>query len=120
MRDHPFADRHGYVREHRLVYEEYHKCNLLPWTEIHHIDENPSNNDINNLKAIFHKQHVSLHKKIDMSDRKCFNCGNNKTKLRKDNGNPEWCHSKITGEILCSKCGGKEYRQRMKVKDVSK
>src|SRR5262245_4550107 len=34
--EHHFANSAGYVMEHRLVYEEYNKCCLLPTTVIHH------------------------------------------------------------------------------------
>jgi transposase-like protein len=47
--DHRDADKCGYVREHRIVYEEYHHCCLLPWSEIHHLDSNKENNKIDNL-----------------------------------------------------------------------
>ena len=48
---------------HRLIYEDYYKCTLLPSTDIHHIDGNPRNNDPSNLQAISHSDHISLHHK---------------------------------------------------------
>src|SRR5215472_2345314 len=47
--DHHEANRDGYVSEHRVVYEDYYHCYLLPWTKIHHKDGNKENNDISNL-----------------------------------------------------------------------
>lgn len=47
--DHSAADRHGYVREHRLVMEKK-LGRLLERNEVvHHIDGNPLNNDPANL-----------------------------------------------------------------------
>ena len=48
-KDHPFSDKSGYVREHRLVMEGKIDRYLKPNEVIHHIDGNKSNNKINNL-----------------------------------------------------------------------
>ena len=50
-------------RLHRLIYEDYYKVTLLPWTHIHHIDGNKLNNDISNLEAMFGNVHNSEHQK---------------------------------------------------------
>lgn len=57
---HRLADSQGYVKKHRLVYEEYYKCCLLDHTEIHHIDHNRDNNDVSNLMPLTKAQHTSL------------------------------------------------------------
>ena len=57
-KEHPHANSQGYVREHRLVYEQYHKCSLLPWADVHHIDRNRQNNCISNLKLFSHSEHA--------------------------------------------------------------
>ena len=47
--EHPFANKCGYVLEHRLVMEK-HLGRFLKLTEVvHHIDKNPKNNSIDNL-----------------------------------------------------------------------
>ena len=46
---------------HRVVYEDYHKCTLLPSTVVHHIDGNKKNNDISNLKIMSSSEHAKLH-----------------------------------------------------------
>jgi len=47
--DHPHRDRHGYVREHRLVMEAVLGRLLLPTEVVHHKDGNKENNDPANL-----------------------------------------------------------------------
>jgi hypothetical protein len=47
---HPFANRHGYVRLHRLVMEQKLGRYLRPEEVVHHIDGNPQNNDPENLE----------------------------------------------------------------------
>ena len=46
---HPYASKIGCVYEHRLVMEAHIGRTLLPVEIVHHIDGNPSNNDISNL-----------------------------------------------------------------------
>lgn len=50
-----------YYRQHRLIYEEYHKCCLLPWILIHHINEDRSDNSIENLMPVTKGQHNVIH-----------------------------------------------------------
>lgn len=59
----PRCDSHGYVMEHRLVYEEYYKCCLLKWIDIHHINGNRQDNRIENLEAITRSEHGGFHSK---------------------------------------------------------
>jgi hypothetical protein len=61
--NHRFADNEGYVLYHRIVYESFHKCCLLQWTDVHHLDHNTRNNFPSNLKAITRNQHMSIHVK---------------------------------------------------------
>lgn len=101
--DHHFADTDGYVRKHRLIYEKYHKCCLLRWVHIHHINGNRQDNRIKNLQPVSNSQHGQLHKK-DMSNRVCSDCGSNKTILK--DGNIHWYNGDL-GSWLCQKCHDK-------------
>lgn len=70
--EHPFAEKQGWVREHRLVAERYllteensieinGELYLKPELEVHHIDENKLNNDKDNLMVLTKSEHRSLH-----------------------------------------------------------
>ena len=48
-KEHPLCDYHGYVREHRLVMEDKIGRYLKPEENVHHIDKDKQNNNINNL-----------------------------------------------------------------------
>ena len=102
---HPFHDSRGYVREHRLVYEEYYHCILLSWVDLHHKNGNKRDNRIENLLPMSKSQHSILEHTKDMSDRICVKCGNNKTHIE-PNGTPHWRRR------MCSRCYNKSYYQR--------
>lgn len=58
--DHPHASKKGYVREHRLVMEKHIGRYLLPSEVVHHRDDNPGNNAIENLELFeSNAQHIS-------------------------------------------------------------
>src|SRR5262245_32010353 len=65
--DHPYpSDVHPnglkYVLEHRLVMERHLGRYLLPEEVVHHLDENPSNNAIENLELLPNQSaHARLH-----------------------------------------------------------
>lgn len=48
------------IREHRLLMENHIGRKLLPSENVHHIDGNTLNNDIENLQIIQHGEHSSL------------------------------------------------------------
>ena len=101
--EHPFANCNGYIREHRLVYEEYYKCCILQWIIVHHINKDKQDNRPENLQLMTHLEHDRHHKIKDVSDRICFHCGSSETYLRKErNGRPDW--RRKNGKIICSRC----------------
>jgi len=59
---HPFADKQGYVREHRFIWETYNKATLLPWADCHHKNKKITDNRIENLVAMTKGQHSRHHR----------------------------------------------------------
>ena len=49
-KNHPHATQTGYVRAHRLAMEEHLGRYLLPEEDVHHLDDDKTNNDISNLE----------------------------------------------------------------------
>ena len=46
---------------HRIIYEQYYKCCLLSWVDLHHINGNKKDNRIENLQPIPHDKHARYH-----------------------------------------------------------
>jgi hypothetical protein len=110
--EHHFADNHGYVREHRLIYEQYYNCILLPWAVIDHINNVKDDNRIENLEVKTQSKHMSRHFIKDMSGRICRECKSDKTRVRKD-GYINWYGNENQG-FLCSKSYDKNTRLKNK------
>ncbi len=63
--NHPKADRDGYVYEHIFVMEKHIGRALTSEEEIHHIDENKTNNRINNLYLCKdYGEHMQIHQSL--------------------------------------------------------
>jgi hypothetical protein len=63
------------VLEHRKIMEEFIKRPLKKEELVHHIDGDPWNNNINNLKIVSKEEHLQLHKKEpNMIELICNNC----------------------------------------------
>lgn len=59
-RDHRFADKRGYVKEHRLVWEQHNHACLLPCAHVHHKNYVKHDNRIENLEAMMHRDHTRM------------------------------------------------------------
>lgn len=109
--DHPNSNKKGYVYEHIKIITELIGRPLTEYEEIHHIDRNRKNNNLNNLLLLSnHSEHMKIHFKnkdifdfkIDTSNRFCNLCGmtNEDMKNKSDN----WCRD--TDGYLCKYCHG--------------
>lgn len=107
------ANSFGKVREHIYNFQEYHKCCMLKWGVIHHIDENKENNMPWNLQGMMWAKHSSIHQHNrikDKSDRFCLLC-DRKAYVDK-NGHENWVTYK--DGWICNRCRDKIYYRKNK------
>jgi hypothetical protein len=91
-----------YVRVHRLVYEAAYNCCLLPWADLHHVNEVRDDNRINNLLPALKPEHTKLHNpKKDHSKTICLRCKSSTTWVSK-NGRKHWY--KWKDGYICAHC----------------
>jgi len=79
--DHPNCVKSGYIREHRLIWEQANGRLLRKDEDVHHIDGDRSNNRPENLVALAKQDHVSLH---STSEQTCERKSAFQTKRYKD------------------------------------
>ena len=63
--NHIKADNQGYVYEHTLIIEKKIKRHLHQNEEIHHINLNKKDNNIENLCLCTHKEHLTIHRSVE-------------------------------------------------------
>lgn len=115
--------KHSY--EHRVIFEKYYKCCLLPWGDVHHRNGIRSDNRIENLEGMTESKHVSLHKignqyaKKDMTGRCCSLCNSTTTYIKKD-GWHQW-FEREDGGFMCRKCHDRiRYLKKKSLKNKKK
>ena len=96
----------------RYLMEQHLGRLLLPEEDVHHIDENPLNNDISNLEVVMHGEHQKRHSQ-KYFDKKmtCSVCGKEfvwtSRQQRNHAGNVKRQSRKDTGLVFCSRrCSG--------------
>lgn len=117
--DHHQASKIGYVRLHRYVYEYFHKCCILPWVEVHHINNISTDNHKHNMILLPKPEHTKITIKErgifkirferiktkrtkDHSNTVCLLCNSNKTKNHVKTNKPIWFHHR--DGYICSTC----------------
>ena len=113
MPDHPRARGNPprMVYEHIVVYEEYHKCRILPWACVHHINGKKDDNRPENLVLMGKGHHTRLHvggitfTRIE-KNRRCSKCGSEVTYFRYDRERErnyaQWYT--VEGHKVCARC----------------
>lgn len=75
--DHRYADKQGYVREHRLVMEKELGKPIHPRYDVHHINGDKKDNRPENLQVLTSLQHDRLHGQLKPNsnfDKRCIVC----------------------------------------------
>lgn len=65
MAHHPFANRDGYVSEHRYVVEQSIGRHIESHEQVHHINVDKSDNRIENLAVLTKSEHTIVHKYME-------------------------------------------------------
>lgn len=135
--DHPFKDKQGYVRQHRLVMEQSVGRYLRPEEDVHHIDHDKQNNDVSNLelfsnrsahlkarhrdggkKGWFKKGQIPHNKYLESKD--CLNCDVSFQPSSKDKIYcSHECYSKAKVKTECSKGHPMSGENIIKVKNTN-
>lgn len=74
MPKHPCAPRNGYMREHRLVMELHLGRTLKKEEYVHHINNDKSDNRIENLYLTNMSEHMSIHNRTTRPYIYSFDC----------------------------------------------
>ena len=109
----PNAQKHGYIPEHRFVMSEHLGRPLKDFEVVHHVDGNPMNSDISNLKLVTKNTHRHHHRKL--TPLKCDGCGKTFQPKRKKTCKKVYCsyecwiNTPKQPILSCDYCG-KSYR----------
>ena len=113
--DHPNAQKDGYIRKHIYIFTEHHKCCMLKWGVVHHINEIKTDNNLDNLQGMMKKQHGVYHHsgkpkpKKNHGNRICLLCDSKTTLINKKEGHEIWYN--YEGGFICMKCYKKTKRK---------
>ena len=98
---HPKANVKGLYPYHRVLMENHLGRYLEDWEDVHHKDEDKTNDDISNLEVRDHSQHQREHRVVDLVAVECCSCG--KTFELKPHQFRLRIKRSKTGKIRCSR-----------------
>ena len=85
VREHPNANKHGYVLAHRVIMENILGRLLKKGEVVHHIDGNKHNNNPENLQLMTANEHCKHHQNLKSRATvtlQCSNCGKEFTRYK--------------------------------------
>jgi HNH endonuclease len=105
------------IREHPLVFQQYHKCCLLPGKAIRHINGINWDNRPENLEYWSKRARADQFGKYSKSipeNRRCIRCESPETRIEED-GREHWFtgYGDYTGGHLCDSCYQNEYQKNV-------
>lgn len=101
------------IDEHRYVMEQFLQRKLTKNEVVHHIDEDKTNNDIENLQVLTRSEHSRLHRLgKKLSDTTKIKIG------QKSKHRPVYCKRKINDEQLISMLI--DYKNGMKLREIDR
>lgn len=120
--DYPGKKYRGrYAYEHIVVW--WIKTGELPTmgTEIHHINGDHRDNDINNLVLLSKEEHTEIHRKLRTLPRPVYACGFCGVACKAKNNQFKWrSKNRKYGKLFCSiSCGAKHQHQMSCKKKVA-
>ena len=101
------------IGKHRAVMQAHIGRELRPGEQVHHIDNDPRNNDISNLLIVTPREHAAIHRPGGRVTLVCPACGGKFSRERnrvKGRKKPPSCSRRCAGqerrpERSCEKCG---------------
>lgn len=113
---HPTSNPRGRIKEHRWIMEKYIGRFLNENEVVHHINDNPHDNRIENLQLMLLEDHISYHRNKDKEQRDNRVCYNDPThKTIWDKASQCWHWYFLNGDKnkpICQYCHGIDYRNK--------